>query len=158
MKSGGKKMPESWWVYFIECVGGELYIGVAKDVAKRFDKHASGKGAIFTRTHPPARVVASVRFSGRSEATRIEYQLKRLNVVAKRRLLGFLLEDLIKGHVVEDGGVVIRDYLDSRRKRVKPDKRVASARQRPVTERDTVARANETILLNLSRAIRNFLD
>ena len=34
-----------WYVYMIECHDGSIYTGVAVDVAARYARHASGKGA-----------------------------------------------------------------------------------------------------------------
>ncbi|TXK66008.1 GIY-YIG nuclease family protein [Alkalisalibacterium limincola] len=43
-----------WWVYLLECRGGRIYTGVARDVEQRLRAHAAGTGARFTRAHPPA--------------------------------------------------------------------------------------------------------
>ena len=42
-----------WYVYLIECRDGSVYTGIATDVARRFSEHAAGKGARYTRAHPP---------------------------------------------------------------------------------------------------------
>jgi putative endonuclease len=76
----------AWFVYVLECHDGSLYTGVAVDVQARFAVHASGKGARYTRAHPPARVLASFECAGRSEALKREAAIKRLSA-AKKRLL-----------------------------------------------------------------------
>ena len=79
-------MPKPWFVYLLECRDGSLYTGVAVDVAKRFASHRAGKGARYTRSHPPRRLHAVIACADRSEAQRREHAIKRLPVAAKRAL------------------------------------------------------------------------
>ena len=76
----------AWFVYVLECRDGTLYTGVAVDVQARFDAHARGKGARYTRAHPPARVLASFACAGQSEALKREAAIKRLSAAQKRAL------------------------------------------------------------------------
>lgn len=77
-------MPAPWYLYIIECSDGSLYTGVALDVARRFALHASGKGARYTRSHPPLRLLATAVFPDRGAALRAEYAVKQLDVGGKR--------------------------------------------------------------------------
>ena len=79
-------MASGWYVYLIECTDGSLYTGVAVDVARRYAQHASGKGARYTRAHPPKRLAAMIGFGSRSAACVAEYQIKQLGTAAKREL------------------------------------------------------------------------
>lgn len=74
-----------WFLYLIECRDGSIYTGITVDVAARYAAHASGKGARYTRAHPPVRLLASVPFPDRSSASRAEYRIKQLKPVDKRR-------------------------------------------------------------------------
>jgi putative endonuclease len=81
----------------LECRGGVLYIGIAKDVEARFASHLDGSGAKFARLHPPLRVLAKVALETRGEALRAEYALKQCSRAEKLRwckagLAGFLAE------------------------------------------------------------------
>jgi putative endonuclease len=67
-----------WFLYLIECADGSLYTGIATDVDARFAKHVSGEGARYTRSHKPVTVRASFELSGRAEASRAEYWVKKL--------------------------------------------------------------------------------
>ena len=62
----------------LECSGGRIYTGIAVDVAARYAKHCSGKGAAFTRMHKPQRILAAMPCADRSTASRTEAQLKKL--------------------------------------------------------------------------------
>ncbi|MDD5364376.1 MAG: GIY-YIG nuclease family protein [Gallionellaceae bacterium] len=74
---------ETWFVYVLECKGGKLYTGITNDLARRFAKHVSGKGAIFTRLNPPIRLLASQAHASKSEAAKFEYRLKQLPRASK---------------------------------------------------------------------------
>ena len=75
-----------WFVYLIECRDGSLYTGIATDVDRRYAQHAAGKGARYTRAHPPARLLARFACDDRSLASRAEHAIKQLTVARKRAL------------------------------------------------------------------------
>jgi Predicted endonuclease containing a URI domain len=60
----------TWSLYVLECQGGVLYTGIAKDVDARFAAHLNGTGAIFTRLNPPLRIVAKATLATRGDALR----------------------------------------------------------------------------------------
>ncbi|MDP1697598.1 MAG: GIY-YIG nuclease family protein [Xanthomonadaceae bacterium] len=76
----------AWFVYLLQCRDGSLYTGITVDVQRRFAQHAAGKGARYTRAHPPQRIVAVIEHPNRSSATRAEAVIKRLNIEQKRAL------------------------------------------------------------------------
>jgi putative endonuclease len=76
----------AWFVYLIECQDGSLYTGVAVDVDKRYAEHAAGKGARYTRSHPPRHLLARFEHPDRSSALKAEYAIKQLPAAAKRAL------------------------------------------------------------------------
>ena len=73
-------------VYLIECQDGSIYTGIAVDVAARYAQHCSGKGARYTRSHPPLRLIAVMAHADRSAALRAEYAIKQLPASEKKRL------------------------------------------------------------------------
>ena len=77
-----------WYVYVLECVGGSLYCGIAIDVEQRFREHLAGKGARYTRMHPPLRILVRFPYADRSEASRAENLFKQLSPRAKRAACG----------------------------------------------------------------------
>ncbi len=82
-------MPDSalWFLYVIECEDGSLYTGIAVDPQARFAAHAAGKGARYTRSHRPVRLVLTLEFADRSSASKAEHRVKRLRAGDKRRLV-----------------------------------------------------------------------
>src|SRR5215469_8734876 len=76
-------MAQYWWLYLLACRDGRTYVGIATDVAARFAAHSRGKGAKFTRSNPPVRVLGAQSFASRSEALKAEAALKKLHRTKK---------------------------------------------------------------------------
>jgi len=76
----------AWFVYLIECVDGSIYTGIAVDVHKRYQAHAQGRGARYTRSRPPRRLLAAFEHPDRSAALKAEHAIKRLPPASKRAL------------------------------------------------------------------------
>lgn len=72
-------MAQRWWLYLLVCRDGRTYTGIATDVAARFAAHSSGKGAKFTRSNPPVRVLGTRAFANKSEALKAEAALTKLD-------------------------------------------------------------------------------
>jgi putative endonuclease len=77
-----------WYLYLLECRGGNTYTGITNDVLRRYAAHQAGKGARYTRANPPAAILGVQPFADRSSASRAEYQLKRKTPVQKRLWAG----------------------------------------------------------------------
>lgn len=73
-----------WYLYMIECEDGSIYTGIAVDVAARYSAHLRGKGARYTRSHPPRRLLISIEYADRSSAAKAEYEMKLLTASEKR--------------------------------------------------------------------------
>jgi putative endonuclease len=69
----------TWWIYVLECQGGVLYTGIAKDVEARFEAHVKGAGAIFTRLNRPVRILSKAIMATKGEALRAEYAFKQVS-------------------------------------------------------------------------------
>jgi putative endonuclease len=92
-KSAAKKSPlrteqKNYFVYILEMENGALYTGYTDDVAARYLKHCSGKGAKFTRAFKPLRIAACWRTGGeKGIAMKVEALIKSLSRQEKERLL-----------------------------------------------------------------------
>lgn len=75
-----------WYVYMLACADGSLYTGIAADVDKRFAAHKSGRGAKYTRSHPPVAVVYREACGDKSAALRREAAIKKLPRAEKLKL------------------------------------------------------------------------
>lgn len=69
----------AWHLYIMRCRNGALYTGITTDVERRMQQHQSGKGARSLRGNPPEAVIFSAELENRSEASRLEYYVKRLS-------------------------------------------------------------------------------
>ena len=68
------------------CADGSLYTGAAADVDKRFAAHKNGRGAKYTRSHPPVAVVYREACADRGAALRREAAIKKLPRAEKLKL------------------------------------------------------------------------
>jgi len=76
-----------WFVYIILCSDDTLYTGITNDVRRRFEQHASGRGAKYFYGRRPQRIVYLESGHDRSSATQRELQLKKLSKREKTRLI-----------------------------------------------------------------------
>jgi len=89
MLDGMKKKPgakKEYSVYMLRCAGDTLYTGIAKDAQARLKVHQDGKGAAYTRTHLPVRLVYQENGFTRGEALVREAEIKSYAVKKKRAL------------------------------------------------------------------------
>jgi len=76
-----------WFVYIIKCKGGSLYTGYTDDLEKRFEKHKAGKGAKYTRSHAPEKIVFSEKYDNKIIAQRREREIKAWTREEKLKLI-----------------------------------------------------------------------
>ena len=79
-----------FFVYVIECEDGSLYTGYSNDPLKRYQKHCSGNGAKYTRSHKPKSLKMVVGFEEKSVAMKMEYAIKQLSHEQKQKLIGLV--------------------------------------------------------------------
>ncbi|MCP4633141.1 MAG: GIY-YIG nuclease family protein [candidate division Zixibacteria bacterium] len=80
-----------YYVYILRCSDQSYYVGLTSDINKRLEKHNSGKGASWTATRLPIKLVYKEKYEIKSEALNREQQLKKWSRAKK--------EALIKGDV-----------------------------------------------------------
>lgn len=79
-------METDWSVYIVRCEDDSLYTGIAKDVKARLVKHNSGKGAAYTRSRRPVRLLYKQDGLTHSQALVREAQIKSLPRSSKEKL------------------------------------------------------------------------
>ena len=57
-----------YFAYIMRCADGTLYTGYTDDIARREAVHNSGRGAKYTRSRLPVKMVYHESFATRSEA------------------------------------------------------------------------------------------
>lgn len=76
-----------YYVYVLECQDGSLYAGMTNDLRRRMTLHTAGRGAKYTRSHPPRALAGLWRCDDKAAAARLEYAFKTLPRVKKLALL-----------------------------------------------------------------------
>lgn len=67
-----------WVVYLVQCTDNSLYCGVTNDLVGRLAAHNAGKGAKYTKSRRPVKLVGASPKMSKSEAYKLEYRIKRL--------------------------------------------------------------------------------
>ena len=75
-----------WYVYLLECSDSSLYCGITNDIEKRIKTHNSGKGAKYTKVRLPVKLYWFEEQPDRSDASKREYQIKKLSRKEKIKL------------------------------------------------------------------------
>jgi uncharacterized protein (TIGR02453 family) len=78
----------AWFVYLARCADGSLYTGVTTDPARRERAHNRGRGAAYTRSRRPVRLVHLEPARDRGAALRRELEIKRLRREEKEKMMG----------------------------------------------------------------------
>lgn len=75
------------YCYIVECADGTYYTGWATDPERRLRLHNAGRGARYTRSRRPVRLVYLEPQPDRSSAMKRERALKALSHEQKRNLI-----------------------------------------------------------------------
>lgn len=76
------------YTYIVKCSDGSLYTGWTNDVEKRVKAHNNGKGAKYTKSRAPVKLVHVEEFDTKEEAMKREYEIKHMRRQEKEKLLG----------------------------------------------------------------------
>lgn len=82
-----------WFLYIIRGADKSLYTGITTDVLRRFCEHSgngsgdTSKGAKALRGKRPLKLEYFCQIGNRSEALKIEYQIKQLSKIKKEQLI-----------------------------------------------------------------------
>jgi len=76
-----------YYFYLARCSDGSLYAGSCMDLRAREARHNEGKGAKYTRSHRPVRIVYHEAFATLVEARRRETQVKTWSKTKKENLV-----------------------------------------------------------------------
>jgi putative endonuclease len=69
-------MQDYWYVYIVCCRDDTYYTGITNNVAKRIEKHNSGKGAVYTSGRRPVKLIYQEKHADKSSARKREIQIK----------------------------------------------------------------------------------
>lgn len=75
------------YCYILECADGTYYSGSSQDPLKRFQAHLNGRGARYTRIHPPRRIIYIEEMESLSAALKRELEIKKLTHDRKKAMI-----------------------------------------------------------------------
>ena len=75
------------YCYIVECTDGTYYTGWAIDPEKRLAMHNKGRGAKYTRTRRPVKLVYVEEQPDRSTALKRERAIKKMTRIQKQKLI-----------------------------------------------------------------------
>lgn len=87
MHSLGSRTTSACFCYIVECADGTYYTGWAIDPQKRMTVHNKGRGAKYTKTRLPVKLVYIEAQPDRVTAMKREIAIKRLGRVGKMKLI-----------------------------------------------------------------------
>lgn len=76
-------------MYILQCndSGNTLYTGITNNLDKRIDMHNKGSGAKYTKGRGPVILLKSFEAISRSEASKREYEIKKMTRAEKWKLI-----------------------------------------------------------------------
>ena len=77
----------SFFFYLARCSDSSLYSGSCKEVKSREKMHNEGKGAKYTRSRLPIKIIYFEEFGNRSEACKRESEVKKFTKTKKENLV-----------------------------------------------------------------------
>lgn len=87
MSSNNTNKAQRHFVYMLECSDGSLYTGWTTDLDARVNTHNSGKGAKYTRSRLPVKLVYFEEFDDKLTAQSREREIKKMSRASKLKLM-----------------------------------------------------------------------
>lgn len=75
------------YTYMVECSDGTYYTGWTNDITKRLAAHNAKRGAKYTRSRTPVKLVYLEQADTKQQALRREAQIKQLSRYQKEQLI-----------------------------------------------------------------------
>lgn len=86
-----------YFVYVAQCKDGSYYCGYTTDVTQREQTHNTGKGAKYTASRLPVKIVYSEAYSSKSNALKREWEIKKMTRLQKIELIKTVKVNVKKG-------------------------------------------------------------
>lgn len=81
-------MKNQWYTYIVKCSDNTLYTGVTTDLERRVNEHNnSDKGAKYTKTRRPVKLVYNETHTDRSSSSKRESEIKKLSRIDKLKII-----------------------------------------------------------------------
>ena len=80
-------MDKKHYTYIVACADGTYYTGYTTDLEKRVKAHNDKKGAKYTKTRTPVKLVYHEEYDTKEEAMSREWAIKQLSRPQKEKLI-----------------------------------------------------------------------
>ncbi len=98
----------------VKCSDGTLYSGITNNLDNRFKKHSSGKGARYTRSRLPLKLVYFEKLKDQITAMRREWQVKAYSRQKKETLITKKnVEQIARAMIVKDGQILAAHRINA---------------------------------------------
>ena len=82
----------SYFLYIVQCADKTLYTGITTNIERRMEEHNfSPKGAKYTKSRRPVKLVYHERHPDRSSASKREFFIKKMSRKEKKLLINIEL-------------------------------------------------------------------
>jgi putative endonuclease len=82
-----RKQQRRTYVYIVECCDGSYYTGLSTDIEKRLNQHNFGRGAKYTQSRRPVKLVHLETCPSLSAALKREHRIKQMKRAQKQTLV-----------------------------------------------------------------------
>ncbi len=83
----------NYFVYILRCSDNSLYTGITTDTNRRLCEHngfsLKNVGSKYTAMRRPVKLIYSIKFKNRSEASKEEFRIKSLSKLEKEKLIHY---------------------------------------------------------------------
>ena len=76
-----------WYIYMLKCGDDSIYTGSTNNIERRLKAHQSGKGAKYTKSHLPVKLVYSEELPDKSSALKREAEIKNMSRKEKLEII-----------------------------------------------------------------------
>ncbi len=92
------ELPNNFYTYIVECADHSLYTGWTTNLHERISIHNAGKGAKYTKSRLPVRLIYFEKHSSKQAAMKREYAIKQLTRKQKLELISYA-SDTDQNHI-----------------------------------------------------------
>lgn len=96
-----------YYIYMLRCIDNSIYTGITTDLKRRIEEHIKkdNKCAKYTMRHTAIKLELAWQTDNRSNASKLEYQIKHLNKTQKENII--LNPENIK---ILEGKINLKDF------------------------------------------------
>ena len=107
-------MEQGNFTYILECSDGSFYTGWTNNLERRVKAHNAGKGAKYTKSRKPVKLVYFETFLTKQEAMRREWEIKQCRNKVRAQLCYGVTQPHCRDISCDDVGAAVLHFLHGR--------------------------------------------